>query len=146
MPHAIQLYEVSLKALVVRDGRLLLLRESDTGWWELPGGRIDAGEEWAPHGDVLARELAEELGGDFRVDPTSHVLTWTRQRPADGRFLLIVARLCHHSGGEPRSSDEHDGLLWVDAESWRGLALPEPSGYREALERFWASGLATAGW
>ena len=38
----IQRFEVSLKAFILRDdGLALFVRESDTGYWELPGGRID---------------------------------------------------------------------------------------------------------
>ena len=59
-PRTIQTFEVSLKAALFSDGRLLLLQEADTGYWELPGGRIDAGEERTPHDAILAREIAEE--------------------------------------------------------------------------------------
>ena len=57
---AIQTFEVSLKAFIVRGDTALFVREADSGYWELPGGRIDAGEEWAEHAQVLARELREE--------------------------------------------------------------------------------------
>ena len=35
-----------MKALLIRDGRLLLVREAEgEQYWELPGGRIEVGEE-----------------------------------------------------------------------------------------------------
>ncbi len=61
-PRAIQTFEVSLKTAIVRDRQLLLLQEADTGYWELPGGRIDVGEERLDHDLILAREIREELG------------------------------------------------------------------------------------
>ena len=64
---AIQQFEVSLKAAIVHERRLLLLKEADTGYWELPGGRIDVGEERLAHDAILAREIREELGGDVRL-------------------------------------------------------------------------------
>lgn len=40
-------------------GRVLLCRRSADGWWALPGGLIQEGEE--PH-DAAIRELGEETG------------------------------------------------------------------------------------
>jgi 8-oxo-dGTP pyrophosphatase MutT (NUDIX family) len=40
-------------------GRLLLVRRCDSGCWELPGGRVDVGENAV---DAAVRETAEEAG------------------------------------------------------------------------------------
>ena len=58
----IQRFEVSLKAFLRRGEKALFLRERDTGYWELPGGRIEVGEEALEHSAILLREIAEELG------------------------------------------------------------------------------------
>jgi len=137
MPRAIQRYEVSLKAFIVRDGRALFVREADTGWWELPGGRIDVGEEWLPHSEVLAREIREELGDGFRLTVHAPAVTWTRQRPSDGVFQFIVARLCTPGGGPPELSGEHDRIAWLTREEAAELDFPEPSTYRDAIRRLW---------
>ena len=138
MKRDIQRFEVSLKAFIVRDGRVLLVRESDTGWWELPGGRINVGEEWLPHADILAREIAEELGADVRLDVSSQAVTWVRYRTMDDMHLLIVARPASLIAGEPRLSDEHDDMVWIGPDGWQQLEFPPQSGYREALSRLWA--------
>ncbi len=44
---------------VLPDGRIVLIRRSDTGQWGLPGGMIDWGED-IPH--AARRELREETG------------------------------------------------------------------------------------
>lgn len=134
---AIQTFEVSLKAFIVRGGRVLLVRESDTGWWELPGGRIDVGEEWEAHAAVLAREIREELGPDLRVTFGPEAVTWTRQRPTDGAYLFLMARLGHAIGGEPVLSSEHSELAWVGSDDWAALEFPPASGYRDALPALW---------
>jgi hypothetical protein len=49
----------------VRDdqGRLLLVRRSDSGNWELPGGRVELGE--TAMNEPLLRELATTTAGAF---------------------------------------------------------------------------------
>jgi 8-oxo-dGTP pyrophosphatase MutT (NUDIX family) len=135
----VQRYEVSLKAFLVHAGRAALVRESDTGLWELPGGRIDVGEEWLDHGAVLQREIAEELGGGVAFEAYGETVTWTRQRPTDGVFQFLVARPCRLIAGVPRLSDEHADLAWHTPDSWSRLLLPPLSGYAVALDRLWAS-------
>ena len=134
---AIQTFEVSLKAFIVRDGKALFVREADTGYWELPGGRIDVGEEWAAHAVVLAREIREELGAGFQVAFRPEVVTWTRQRPTDARYLFLVARLGEAAAGEPVLSAEHDAVGWFDLDAARRLHFPERSGYTGGIEALW---------
>lgn len=134
---AIQRFEVSLKAFILRDGRALFVREADTGWWELPGGRIDVGEEWEPHPTILARELREELGEAFRVSFGSEAVTWTRQRPTDRAFLFLVARHGLVTGGEPVLSAEHSEMAWLDCEASARLPFPPASGYPDAISALW---------
>ncbi len=128
-PRTIQRFEVSLKAFILRDSQALFVRESDTGCWELPGGRIDVGEEWMPHAEVLAREMREELGPAFTIAFTPHVVTWIRQRPTDDAFLFLAARVGRAVRGEPVLSAEHDQLGWLDLAGARRLRFPERSGY-----------------
>jgi len=55
-------YRVTIKGLCVRNGKLLLSRESEglSGQkWELPGGGLDFGEDIV---SAFQREIAEEMG------------------------------------------------------------------------------------
>ena len=137
MSRAIQTFEVSLKAAIFRDGKLLLLHEADTGFWELPGGRIDVGEERLDHAEILAREIAEELGSDFRVALRTEIVTWVRQRPTDSVFQFLVARLADHTTGKPILSGEHHALRWTTSADWPSLQFPPLSDYANALQRIW---------
>lgn len=55
--------EVAAAVILRADGAFLLARRPEgkvyAGWWEFPGGKIEAGE---PAAEALARELHEELG------------------------------------------------------------------------------------
>ena len=55
-------------AVVEREGRFLVTRRQDgvhlEGYWEFPGGKLEAGES---HADGLRREMREELDVDVVV-------------------------------------------------------------------------------
>ena len=138
-PRAIQRFEVSLKAAIIRDGRLLLLREADTGYWELPGGRIDVGEERKAQHDVLVREIAEELGASVQVTVDAMAVTWVRQRLIDGIYQLIVARPCWFIAGTIALSAEHADARWTTPHDWPGLTFPPLSDYHDGLQRLWSA-------
>jgi 8-oxo-dGTP pyrophosphatase MutT (NUDIX family) len=134
---AIQRFEVSLKAAIVCDQRLLLLKEADTGYWELPGGRIDVGEERLAHEAILAREIREELGDGIKLLLRQEAASFMRQRPTDGAFLFLMVRLAVFDGGEIRLSDEHSDYRWFGPNDWQRLKFPELSDYAKGLQEVW---------
>lgn len=134
---AVEIFEVSLKAFIRRDDRVLMVREADTGFWELPGGRIDRGEAWEPFDAILARELAEELGPDFTVRPSGQWLPLMRQRPTDAQHILLLVRVCAWLSGDLKISAEHQQAAWLTHEEASALHFPERSNYAEALGELW---------
>ena len=94
-------------AAILRGATVLAARRTSppelAGRWELPGGKVEAGEEPA---DALVREVAEELGVAVQV------LTWLSPRVpvGDGWELRVAtARLLE---GTPVAT-EHDALRWL---------------------------------
>lgn len=83
---------------LVRDGRLLLTRRPDAdplaGFWELPGGKVEADE--TPEA-ALAREWREELGVEVE---SSSPLTFASGAP-DGRHVTLLVFLVRTLRGEP---------------------------------------------
>lgn len=138
MARALQRFYVGPKALIVREERLLMLREDNAqARWELPGGRFDVGEEERAHGDVLRREIAEELGPGFNCRIGAPCLTWVRPISAQrGEFTFLVGYACDQATGEVVLSDEHRELRWVARDE--SLSLDLAPGFEEALGRFWA--------
>jgi 8-oxo-dGTP diphosphatase len=138
MTRAIQVFQVGVKAFLWHEQRLLLLQERDQqARWELPGGRIDVGEENLPIEDVLARELREELGTRFGCDIGAIGACWVRRAEAQRPLpVFLVGLRCTAPRGEIVLSDEHQAFRWVARDGWQQLELA--AGYREALTRFFA--------
>ena len=67
-------YRVSVKALIFDEEKRFLLVKEDNGFWELPGGGLDFGEN--PQ-EGIKRELLEEMGvkTTFIAEKPSYFLT-----------------------------------------------------------------------
>ncbi len=131
---AIQKFDVGIKAFLVNEhGELLLLQETGRDMWEIPGGRIDVGEELIPQTEILKREISEELGPEIRYQILHPITTWVRQK--DSEFIFLIGFLCTKESGDIVLSSEHTAYRWVDRESWK--QVPLAPGYQDAIERFW---------
>ncbi|HEY1839331.1 MAG TPA: (deoxy)nucleoside triphosphate pyrophosphohydrolase [Mycobacterium sp.] len=96
------------------------------GRWELPGGKVAAGET---EPGALARELAEELGVDVAVGP----------RLGDDVALNATTTLRAYQvrlvRGEPQPHD-HAALRWVSAAELHDVDwVPADRGFLLALSR-----------
>ena len=119
--HALQ---VSVKGVIVRDRRVLLLR-NERDEWELPGGRIEPGETDA---EALVREMQEETGLAVEAGP----LLGGERRPAqDGDVLDIRDYAATVTGGTLRPGDDAADARWVDLADLAALEVTE--GLIEAL-------------
>jgi 8-oxo-dGTP diphosphatase len=99
-------------ALVVRDGRVLLVRrafEPFAGWWDVPGGFLDAGEHPV---DAVKRELKEETG--LEIEPTRlvgvYMDTYGDGPDADDTMNLYYE--CEVVGGDLRPGDDALEIGW----------------------------------
>ncbi|MEJ7834304.1 MAG: NUDIX domain-containing protein [Nocardioides sp.] len=97
-------------AAIVRDGSVLAARRTApaaaAGRWELPGGKVEAGE--TPE-RAVAREVREEL--DVEVVVTG----WLSGRAPIGEAYELSVALVELTSGEPRPG-EHDRLRWLGAD------------------------------
>ncbi len=125
-------YPVSIKGVMAIDGRIPLLF-NERQEWELPGGRLEPGEQ--PE-RALVREIAEEMGLDVACGPILDC--WLYDVLDQGRSrgqVLIVTYACRLlRPGVPAVSSEHKELRlfapqFIDR-------LPMPAGYLASIRRF----------
>lgn len=123
-------FPVSVKGVAVQDGKVLLL-ENERLEWELPGGKLELGEDPA---DCVVREIHEEVGWDVTVGP---IVDCWQYHIREGRDVVIVTYGCHvQTTAAPVVSSEHKcaGLFTRDEVP----ALVMPAGYKRSVAAWFA--------
>lgn len=131
-------------ALVLRDGRLLLLRRTIEPWlgcWDIPGGFCEATEHPI---DTARRETREETGIDVEV--TGFLGLWLDRYPdpADAEHPVVTLNAYYHAvakgGGEGRvNPEEASELGWFEPDglpteiAFPHHALDVLAAWREAI-------------
>ena len=96
-------------ALIVHDHRIFATQRGYgywKGWWEFPGGKVEAGE--APE-DALVREIREELDTEISVERYVTTIEW--DYPAF--HLSMRCYLCSVVSGS-LTLLEHEAAAWLD--------------------------------
>ena len=140
IPGAPNLIRVGASAVVFDgDGRVLLEKRSDNGWWGLPGGAVDVGESVE---QAVVREVFEETGLTVTAarlvgiysDPRRHAIA----SYPDGNVVHAVSVCfeCEVRSGDLRLSDESMALRYFRPDELPDQTLPGHVGrIRDALEK-----------
>jgi ADP-ribose pyrophosphatase YjhB (NUDIX family) len=121
----------AVEGVLERDGKVLLGRrkhEPRRGYWDVPGGFLEEGEEPLVG---LKRELREETG--IEVEPVEWL--GAHLDPYDNYFVLGLSWLVRGEG-EPVAADDVDELAWfAPNELPAEMAFP----HQDDLLRAWAA-------
>ena len=111
-------FPVSVKGVAVQAGKVLLL-ENERAEWELPGGKLELGED--PAGCVI-REISEETGWTVTAGP---LLDCWQYHIGEGRDVVVVTYGCYvTSSGPPVVSHEHQRAGLFGPAEVPGLVMP----------------------
>lgn len=129
-------FPVSVKGVVIRGGKVILVR-NERDEWELPGGKLELSESPTK---CLAREISEELR--LVVEPESILDSWV-YTIASGIHVLVVTYGCSESSqDEAVLSDEHKELRWFPLAEVDELRIPD--GYKKSI-RSWSRRVGSTG-
>lgn len=91
--------KIDVRAAVIVEGRILLVRERDDGGWSMPGGWADIGESAA---EAVQRETAEETGVEVRAEKLIALLERERHgHPPHPEFSYKAFFACSPVGEVP---------------------------------------------
>lgn len=99
-------------AVIVRDGEVLATRRGYgewQGWWEFPGGKMEAGE--SPQ-DALRREIREELDAEIEVGRLLETVEWDYP----SFHLTMHCFICSLVSGS-MNLNEHEAAAWLTKEN-----------------------------
>jgi 8-oxo-dGTP diphosphatase len=130
IPSAAMVNQIVVAGAIVAESMVLIAQRTRppelAGRWELPGGKVAAGESEA---EALARELAEELGVDVEVGPRLGDDIALNETTTLRAYQVTLIR------GEPHPHD-HAALRWVSAAQLHDVDwVPADRGFLAALDR-----------
>jgi 8-oxo-dGTP pyrophosphatase MutT (NUDIX family) len=121
-------FPISIKGVLLVDGGVVLVK-NPRNEWELPGGRIEAGE--TPE-NTLVREFEEELS--VRVSVEAPIDSYLFEVVPEKNVFIITYGCALAGEFKPRLSDEHSEYCVCAVKDLPNVNLPR--GYRESVERW----------
>ncbi len=112
-------YFVAVKVFLVKDGKLLILKDR-FGDWDLPGGRIRKNEFATPIQDIIRRKMSEELGEKITYGVEKEPIVLMRHERIEATLgnqtvrIFAVGYAAQHKSGEVKLSEMHTEMKWVD--------------------------------
>ena len=114
---------IEVVAAVIRQGDRIFATQRGYGewkdWWEMPGGKVEAGEGLE---QALVREIREELDTEIRVDRFLTTVEWDYPQfhlTMHCYLCTVVAGALHlneHEAARWLSADELGDVRWLPAD------------------------------
>lgn len=113
--------KVDVRAAVICDGKILMVKERSDGLWTLPGGWADVGDSPA---SAVEREVREETGYEVRAAKLAAV--YDRNRHGHPPMIFHAWKLfflCELLGGTARESHETEAVGFFDESALPPLSV-----------------------
>jgi 8-oxo-dGTP pyrophosphatase MutT (NUDIX family) len=134
VPYQPYMVPISVKGIVFED-RKVWLRQNERNEWELPGGKLDDGEQ--PE-ETIVRELLEELGFETEVVDIIQSHTYIIKKSSDeSHGVLVVSYLCKliNKTGEFENIGEAGKVKFKQFSLDEISGLNIPDFYKEAINK-----------
>lgn len=129
-------FAIAVKSFIVDNNKILLIkrRSNDVhkpGSWDIPGGRLDPGED--PN-EGMKRETLEEAGINIEILLPIMINHFIRD---DGQRITMIIFLCRPKSTNIELSEEHVDHKWIDVnaseESFPRWLLPAVKNLRSYI-------------
>ena len=118
-------------AIIIKGGKVFATQRGYgrwQGWWEFPGGKIEAGE--SPH-EALVREIREELDAEIQVGKLLETVEWDYPD-----FHLTMHCFICSLISESMHLNEHEAAAWLTRETLYSVKwLPADEGLVDRISR-----------
>ncbi|MBE6242426.1 MAG: (deoxy)nucleoside triphosphate pyrophosphohydrolase [Bacteroidales bacterium] len=118
-------------AIIIRDGKVFATQRGYgqwQGWWEFPGGKIEAGE--CPQ-EALVREIREELEAEIQVGELIETIEWDYPD-----FHLTMHCFVCSLVSESIHLNEHEDSAWLTRDTLHSVRwLPADKGLVDRLKK-----------
>lgn len=91
-------YKVRLGVVLIREKKLLLVRQNDRPFWVFPGGTLEVEEGLE---ECAIREMKEEIDLDVSIEKTLYLADFLLASPQGVKHTIDVFMLARYLGGEP---------------------------------------------
>ncbi len=126
-------YHIHTKALLTNtEGKILLLKRSDSQQWDLPGGKVEVPELAK---EAILREIQEETwinhAGEIHCD-----FSYTAHGKDNDTYFILLLFKAETNASSIAISDEHSDYLWAEEDYVR--STPMTSWLANALTLYYA--------
>ncbi len=118
---------IATKAFIVKDGKVLILKESskyedgtNVSRFDLPGGRLTPGEHFV---DALQREVKEETGLTVQIGNTISVGEWRPVVRNEQWQIIGIFFECSTDDSTITLSPDHDDFQWINPHDYEHYSL-----------------------
>ncbi|MEA3430051.1 MAG: NUDIX hydrolase [Nanoarchaeota archaeon] len=119
--------KITVGGLLVKDNKVLVVRRSSaepylTGYYELPGGKVDFGDH--PK-DTLEREFMEEVNLKIIALHPYRIFTYISEKGNRHTVELVYFVKLDDEVDNIKLSDEHDDFKWVSVDEIDTLQISD---------------------
>ncbi len=118
---------VATKAFIVKDGKILILKESskykegtNVGKFDVPGGRMEPGQKAE---ESLLREIKEETSLEVKIGKPFYVGEWRPIVKGEQWQIIGIFFECEAKSEKIKLSEDHKHYEWINPEDYKNYNI-----------------------